>query len=125
MVFPKLIDNNTSFYLQNTLHKCHETRVNLYYYIINISVLVIFGIVTGIILYNCYNNKLTGDIPLLENSPDLEYIDCSNNQLNGSILLENKDNLRVFYCQNNQLSGTIKFRIGANFQEFNCTNNNG
>ncbi len=59
MVFPKLIDNNTSFHLQNTLHKCHETRVNLYYYVFNISVLVLFVIVTGIILYNCYNNKLT------------------------------------------------------------------
>ena len=57
MGFPRLIENGASYYLQGTLHKCHENRVNLYYYVLNISVLLLFIIIVGIILYYCYNNK--------------------------------------------------------------------
>ena len=59
MNFPQLIENNASSHLQQTLHKCHVNRVNFYYYILNISVLLLFGFVVGIILYFCYTNKPT------------------------------------------------------------------
>jgi hypothetical protein len=57
MNFPQLIENNASSHLQQTLHNCHVTRVNFYYYILNTSVLLLFVFVVGFILYYCYTNK--------------------------------------------------------------------
>ena len=57
MNFPQLIENNASSHLQQTLHKCHVNRVNFYYYILNISVLLLFVFVVGLVLYFCYTNK--------------------------------------------------------------------
>jgi hypothetical protein len=59
MSFPRLIENNASYFLQNTLQKCHENRVNVYYYVINIMVLLLFVFIVGFTLYYCYNNKLS------------------------------------------------------------------
>jgi hypothetical protein len=56
---PQLIENNASSHLQQILHKCHVNRVNFYYYILNISVLLLFVIVVGFILYYCYTRKPT------------------------------------------------------------------
>ena len=57
MNFPQLIENNASSHLQQTLQKCHVNRVNFYYYILNISVLLLFVFVVGLVLYYCYTNK--------------------------------------------------------------------
>jgi hypothetical protein len=59
MSFPQLTENNVSYYLQNTLQKCHENRVNVYYYFLNIMVLLTFFSIVGFILYYCYNHKLS------------------------------------------------------------------
>lgn len=59
MSFPRLIENNVSYYLQNTLQNCHENRVNVYYYFLNIMVLLLFVFIVGFTLYYCYNNKLS------------------------------------------------------------------
>ena len=57
MSFPQLIENSASYYLQQTLQRCHETRVNFYYYVLNISVLLVFALIVGYTLYYCYKNK--------------------------------------------------------------------
>ena len=74
MGFPQLIENSASFYLQQNLHKCHETRVNFYYYLLNISVLLLFGFIVGITLYFCYTNKPSDEERQLRMVKDQEYI---------------------------------------------------
>lgn len=54
---PSLIDQNTKYYLYNTLQKCHTTRVNIYTYALNIGVLVLFILIFGLALYYSYKNK--------------------------------------------------------------------
>ena len=56
---PKLIDENTGFYLYKTLQQCHENRVQLYSKVFNISIIVLFVIVSAIILYFCFHRKKT------------------------------------------------------------------
>lgn len=61
MDIPRLIDNNARFYLYQTLQKCHENRVQLYTFALNVIVFIVFVIVTGSILYYNYKNKLTDE----------------------------------------------------------------
>lgn len=61
MDIPRLIDNNARFYLFQTLQKCHENRVQLYTFALNVIVFLVFVIVTGSILYYNYKNKLTDE----------------------------------------------------------------
>ena len=56
-----LIDNNARFYLFQTLQKCHENRVQLYTFALNVIVFLVFVLVTGSILYYNYKNKLTDE----------------------------------------------------------------
>ena len=59
MEYPRLIENTAKNYLLNTLRKCHENRVNIYYYVFNLSIFIIFSLITGYTLYYCYTHKLT------------------------------------------------------------------
>ena len=59
MEYPRLIENTAKNYLFNTLKSCHEHRVTIYYYVFNISVFIIFALITGYTLYYCYTHKLT------------------------------------------------------------------
>lgn len=56
---PSLIESSTKNYIFNTLKQCHNTRVNLYYYIFNISIFLLFIAIVGTILYKCSMNKPT------------------------------------------------------------------
>lgn len=56
---PKLIDENAGYYLYQTLQQCHENRVQLYSKVFNISIIVIFVIVSAFILYFCFHRKKT------------------------------------------------------------------
>jgi hypothetical protein len=56
---PSLIEISTKNYLFNTLKQCHNNRVNLYYYVFNISIFLIFVAIVGTILYRCSVNKPT------------------------------------------------------------------
>ena len=58
-LIPHLIEPSTKYYLFNTLEKCHETRVELYSNILNVTVVVLFVIITGTILYLCFQRKLS------------------------------------------------------------------
>jgi hypothetical protein len=59
MNYPTLIEPNSLLYLNNTLQKCHDTRVGVYYYVLNGGILLIFALIFGITLYYCYTNKPT------------------------------------------------------------------
>lgn len=74
MSFPQLIENSASYYLHQTLQKCHENRVNFYYYVLNISVLVLFAGIVGVTLYYCYTNKPTDAEKQQKMIRDQEYV---------------------------------------------------
>jgi hypothetical protein len=59
MEYPRLIENTTRYYLSKTLNQCHSFRVNIYYYVLNISVLIILVLGVGATLYYCSKGKLT------------------------------------------------------------------
>lgn len=54
---PVLIESTTKNYLFNTLKQCHTNRVNVYYYIFNTTIFLLFVVVTCMILYRCNQNK--------------------------------------------------------------------
>jgi hypothetical protein len=56
---PSLIEATTKNYLFNTLKQCHTNRVNIYYYVFNIGIFLLFVAVVGTILYRCSVNKPT------------------------------------------------------------------
>ena len=52
---PSLIENSVKDYLYDTLQKCHSNRVNVYYYTLNIGVILFIVLVFGAALY--YSSK--------------------------------------------------------------------
>ena len=48
MDLPSLIEPNSRAYLVNSLKKCHDTRVGVYYYVFNFGVLFIFVLIFGL-----------------------------------------------------------------------------
>ena len=52
-----LIEPSVKNYLFNTLQKCRSKRVDIYFYVLNIGVLVIFGFIVVAALYYCYTQK--------------------------------------------------------------------
>ena len=71
---PKLIEYGTANYMSNILNKCHENRVNIYLYVLNISVFLLFVIIVGFILYYCHKNKMTPYESYEKNRKEQEYI---------------------------------------------------
>jgi len=69
-----LTESNTTSFLFNTLKHCHENRVNIYYYVLNISVFVIFAGIASYVLYYCYTHKLSAHERERKNVKDQEYI---------------------------------------------------
>ena len=58
MEAPNLIDHSAKYYLYNVLRKCHNNRVSIYYYVLNLGVLVVFLGITCAVLYYCNKYKL-------------------------------------------------------------------
>jgi hypothetical protein len=56
---PKLIENGAHVTMSNLLHKCHDNRVNIYLYTLNIGILLLFILITGFTLYYCHKTKTT------------------------------------------------------------------
>lgn len=59
MEAPKLIELSTQNYLYHTLHSCHSNRINVYYYVLNIGILILFLGIGGLVLYYCNKQKLS------------------------------------------------------------------
>ena len=58
-IHPNLIDPMAKNFLFNTLQKCHDNRVKIYTWALNIGVLVVFVCIFGIVLYYSYKSKPT------------------------------------------------------------------
>lgn len=69
-----LIEPSVKNYLFNTLQKCHSNRVNIYFYALNIGVLLIFAFVIGCTLYYCYTQKPNEYERQQKNIKDQEYV---------------------------------------------------
>lgn len=54
---PSLIEPSVKNYMFNTLQKCHSNRVNIYFYVLNFGILILFVIIVGMTLYYCYTQK--------------------------------------------------------------------
>lgn len=59
MELSHLIEPTAKFYLFNTLKDCHDNRLVIYYYVLNIGVFVFFSLILGYVLYYCYTHKLS------------------------------------------------------------------
>jgi hypothetical protein len=71
---PKLIENGAHITMSNLLHKCHDNRVNIYLYTLNIGILLLFVLITGLILYYCYKTKTTPEENRQKMLKEQEYI---------------------------------------------------
>ena len=54
---PRLIDTSFKNYMFYNLQKCHEYKTNMYTYVFNIVVFLLFIFGFGIVLYFCYKGK--------------------------------------------------------------------
>jgi len=59
MEFPRLIEQGAQHYLHETLSMCHNNRLRIYSYALNIGVLVLFVAIVTAALYFCYKRKPT------------------------------------------------------------------
>jgi hypothetical protein len=71
---PKLIEHGTMQYMQSILSRCHENRVGLYLYALNIGVLIFFGAILFLILYYSYRTRLTPEETYQKRIKEQEYI---------------------------------------------------
>lgn len=69
-----LIEPSVKNYLFNTLQKCHSNRVNIYFYVLNIGIFVIFTFIVGFTLYYCYTQKPNEYEKQLKLIKDQEYV---------------------------------------------------
>jgi hypothetical protein len=56
---PRLIESSAKNYLFNTLQQCHNHRVSIYYYVLNIGVFLLFVGIAGFTLYYCNKQKMS------------------------------------------------------------------
>lgn len=71
---PRLIEPNCRSYMSEILNKCHENRVNIYLYSLNIGILILFILVVFLVLYYCYKTKLSPEEEYQKKIKDQEYI---------------------------------------------------
>jgi hypothetical protein len=71
---PKLIENGAHVTMSNLLHKCHDNRVNIYLYTLNIGILLLFILITGFTLYYCHKTKTTPEENRQKMLKEQEYI---------------------------------------------------
>lgn len=74
VIAPRLIENSAKSYMSGILNKCHNTRVSIYLYALNMGVLIVFCIVVGLVLYYCYKRKLTPEEEYQKRMKEQEYI---------------------------------------------------
>lgn len=51
MEYPRLIESNVRYYLGRSLGKCHEYKSQIYSWVFNIGVFLVFVITLGVVLY--------------------------------------------------------------------------
>tara|TARA_B100001175_G_scaffold139097_1_gene118149 strand:+ start:6241 stop:6561 length:321 start_codon:yes stop_codon:yes gene_type:complete len=71
---PRLIEPGAKNYMTNLLSKCHDNRVSIYLYILNVGTLVIFIGIVALILYYCHKNKITPTEEAYKMQKEQQYI---------------------------------------------------
>jgi hypothetical protein len=71
---PRLIEYGAKNYMSGILNKCHENRVNIYLYVLNIGVFIGFVLICGLVLYYCRKNKMTPEEEYQKQIREQEYI---------------------------------------------------
>ena len=71
---PRLIEPGSRFYMSELLNKCHENRVNIYLYSLNICVFFLFALVVFLVLYYSYKSKLTPEEEYQKKIKEQEYV---------------------------------------------------
>ena len=74
VIAPRLIENSAKSYMSGILNKCHNTRVSIYLYALNIGVLICFVVVVGLVLYYCYKTRLSPQEEYQKKLKEQEYI---------------------------------------------------
>jgi hypothetical protein len=74
MEAPRLIDYGAKNYMSGILNRCHENRVNIYLYVFNFTVLLLFFLVVGFTLYYCHKTKMTPEEAHAKYIKDQEYV---------------------------------------------------
>ena len=59
MEMPRLIEPLAKNYLYETLRTCHDIRVNMYSYLLNVGILILFIVIFGLAIYYSRKNKLS------------------------------------------------------------------
>ena len=54
-----LVDKPFQYFMNEKLNQCHTNRTNIYYYVFNVSILLIFIGVVALILFYSHKNKLS------------------------------------------------------------------
>jgi len=54
-----LVDKPFQYFMNEKLNQCHTNRTNIYYYVFNVSILLIFIGVVVLILFYSHKNKLS------------------------------------------------------------------
>jgi hypothetical protein len=71
---PVLIEPGSRSYMSEILHKCHENRVNIYLYSLNIGILFCFVLIVCLVLYYCYKTKMTPEEEYQKKIKEQEYV---------------------------------------------------
>jgi len=71
---PQLIDHGAYNYMTQALQNCHSNRVNIYLYVLNIGVFLLFILVVATVLYYCHKTKMTPEEAYQKQIKDQEYI---------------------------------------------------
>ena len=71
---PKLIEYGAMEYMQNILSKCHSNRVNIYLYVLNTGVFILFIGFLFIILYYSYRSRDSPEVAYQKKIREQEYI---------------------------------------------------
>jgi hypothetical protein len=74
METPRLIEPGAQNYMSQVLQSCHSTRVNIYLYVLNIGVLLVFLLVLAAVLYYCHKRKLSPSEAYQKQLKEQDYI---------------------------------------------------
>lgn len=69
-----LFDNQIHSYIQESLNQCHEQRVVIYYYILNLSIVFLFITFGAVYFYYALTNKVSPEEIHTRNVREKEYV---------------------------------------------------
>jgi hypothetical protein len=74
METPRLIEPGAQNYMAQVLQTCHSNRVNIYLYVLNIGVLLVFLLILAAVLYYCHKRKLSPNEAYQKQLKEQDYI---------------------------------------------------